>query len=406
MLESIGENAQIKKEVTMKKPIKFLIIIATIMVMMCFSIHVSATELPAISADVNFDGSVNSVDLLTVKKILVGIGDPFDALDVNLDGKVNAKDALYVIKVIKDEINLDNIVSLTSYTVDRHTYQKFLFDMTFENISEGEGVWYVERITFISGSTNDLCYEELLHGYSKTGKYDDGLGVRLGWGHNWPVYKAEVEVLSDPVKLRNLFIEHGIELPRYPATVCMIDSEGCDPVYWIKCGEEDYFIKYKWIGELLDYVFDPCTKEEFIEYAREEKATLIVNGVEVEDEHAVVGSQYCLVSITNLLRAMDAEIEWKPGIYYADITYNDKKFVLEESYWGNIVFYELGEDVDYFMMAGGSPVWDFLDCDILIDDEHIGHVVAALVNDGKYNHRFFDVDYENHIINITTSIEE
>ena len=94
----------------MKKPIKFLIIIATIMVMMCFSIHVSATELPAISADVNFDGSVNSVDLLTVKKILVGIGDPFDALDVNLDGKVNAKDALYVIKVIKDEINLDNIV--------------------------------------------------------------------------------------------------------------------------------------------------------------------------------------------------------------------------------------------------------------------------------------------------------
>ena len=70
------------------------------------------------------------------------------------------------------------------------------------------------------------------------------------------------------------------------------------------------------------------------------------------------------------------------------------------------MFYELGEDVDYFMMAGGSPVWDFLDCDILIDDEHIGHVVAALVNDGKYNHRFFDVDYENHIINITTSIEE
>ncbi len=389
----------------MKKPIKFLIIIATIMVMMCFSIHVSATELPAISADVNFDGSVNAIDLLTVKKVLVGLADSFEAADITCDGKINAKDALFVTKVIKGEIKLDNIVSLTCYSVDRHTYQNFLSDMTFENISEGEGIWGIERITFIPGSTNDLCYEDLISGYSITGQYDDGLGFRLGSYYHWPVYKAEVEVLSDPVKLRNLFIEHGIELPRYPTTVCLIDTAGWVPVYLVKCGNVNYFVENVLSWEYpYESTYKIYSTDDFIEYAKDKKGTLVINGVQVEDEHAVANSQYCLVSITNLLKGMGAEIDWE-STTNADITYNGKKFVIERDTMGRTSFYEVGGDQDYFMLVGGTPVWEFLDFDILIDDEHIGYVVAALVNNGVYNYRFLDYDYESDIINIITNIK-
>ncbi len=393
----------------MRKPIKFLIIIATIMVMMCFSVHSSARgerPEPVVKGDANLDGAINALDVITVKKIIIGMEQYNKNADLVNDGVVNAKDLLCLRKLIVGKPYSDESGYLTSFTVDRKTFQIFLDDMSVDILRNSEGSMYEEHIIYYNNEQNCMLHRTDL----KTGEVSiaafrgsDYMYYNMGWSN----LHGEID-FTDTVQLKAFFSEHGIDLAENPETVCMIDTPYRYPIAWVKCGEKNYFVEYI-ENEIFQIVPKVFTEEEYLAYAKERKATLIVNGVVAEDEYAVLNEDYCycIVSFTNLLEAMGAQVEWK-NERYADILYNGERYVLtnDPEYYNSPVFYGVDNDVNYDFEVilwgfgrGFSIEWG--ENDLLLNH----YLISGLLSELGYNEEI-DADLENDTLIINYSTKE
>ncbi|MBO5196636.1 MAG: dockerin type I repeat-containing protein [Clostridia bacterium] len=402
----------------MRKPIKFLIIIATIMVMMCFSVHSSARgerPEPVVKGDANLDGAINALDVITVKKIIIGMEQYNKNADLVNDGVVNAKDLLYFNKLMVGIPYGDEDVSMTVFSVDRKTFQNFLDNMSVDVLRNSEGSYVEDHI--IEERINENETEIVFHRtYLKTGE------TILELNESYEMYYTSsylgyfvgnyvnVGLYNDPDQLKALFSEQGINMTESPETVCMIDTTFRYPIVWVKCGEENYFLEYI-ENETFQIVQKAYTEEEYLAYAKERKATLLVNGVEKEDEHAVILEEYCIVSFTSLLESIGAQVEWT-GERYAEIIHNGERYVLKEhpDYHNHAVFYGIDNDVNYdftFLYWDISPCYqlEWVENDLLIFDVTIRYLLAELVNDGEYDSSVLSADFDNDIIIINYSEE-
>jgi len=398
----------------MKRLISVLIIIT--MIMQCFVFSSSARgERPVVKGDANLDGAINALDVITVKKIIIGMEQYNKNADLVNDGVVNAKDLLYFNKLMVGIPYGDEDVSMTVFSVDRKTFQNFLDNMSVDVLRNSEGSYVEDHI--IEERINENETEIVFHRtYLKTGE------TILELNESYEMYYTSsylgyfvgnyvnVGLYNDPYQLKALFSEQGINMTGSPETVCMIDTTFRYPIVWVKCGEENYFLEYI-ENETFQIVQKAYTEEEYLAYAKERKATLLVNGVEKEDEHAVILEEYCIVSFTSLLESIGAQVEWT-GERYAEIIHNGERYVLKEhpDYHNHAVFYGIDNDVNYdftFLYWDISPCYqlEWVENDLLIFDVTIRYLLAELVNDGEYDSSVLSADFDNDIIIINYSEE-
>ncbi|MBR6651034.1 MAG: dockerin type I repeat-containing protein [Clostridia bacterium] len=388
----------------MKKLISVLIIIT--MIMQCFIFSSSARgERPVVKGDANLDGVINALDVITVKKIIVGMEKYNKNADLVNDGVVNAKDLLCFSKLIVGKPYSDEFGYLTSFTVDRKTFQSFLDDMRIDILRNSEGSMYEEHIIYYDNEQNRMWHRTDL----KTGEVSiaPSGGDYMYYNRHWNDLYSKID-FTDSVRLKALFSEQGIDLEEKPETVCMIDTPYRYPIAWVKCGEKNYFVEYI-ENEIFQVVPKVFTEEEYLAYAKERNATLIVNGVVAEDEYAVLNEDYCycIVSFTNLLEAMGAQVEWK-NERYADILYNGERYVLtnDPEYYNSPVFYGVDNDVNYDFEVilwgfgrGFSIEWG--ENDLLLNH----YLISGLLSELGYNEEL-DADLENDTLIINYSTKE
>lgn len=393
----------------MKKLISVMIIIT--MIMQCFVFSASARGESLLKGDVYKDYELNSLDVITLKKIVAGLDKYISSADINGDGRADAKDLLGLIRMIKGDTFSDKTPSLMIYDVDRKAFQAFLDEMTVETLRNSEGSYSAKRVSCPCDYQYTANCENLQTGEISVTNERGGVELAFVGSYAFGLGKTDIELASDPVKLKQIFAEYGIDLKGDPETVCIIRTSYWLPIVWIKCDGEDYFIETAQVyGEdyQISYEIRIYSSEAFVEYAKDIKATLIVDGVEVESENVIVNSQYCVVSMTEILRAIGATVDWKTEDH-ADITYNDKQFVMEKGtdYGWSANFYEVGNEVNnYFMLFGGTLVFEWSECDLIVEDYLAAHAVSALLNDGVYNYRFLTYDLETATVTIITSIVE
>ena len=391
----------------MKKLISVMIIIT--MIMQCFVFSASARgEQPVVKGDSNLDGVINALDVITVKKIIVGMEKYNKNADLVNDGVVNAKDLLYFNKLIVGIPYGDEDVSMTVFSVDRKTFQSFLDDMSVDILRNSEGSMVEDIVIKEKISEDNINY--VFHRTNlKNGEtiLELNESYEMYYTTSYFGYFARdylnIDLYNDPDQLKALFSEQGINMTGSPETVCMIDTTYRYPIVWVKCGEENYFLEYI-ENETFQIVRKAYTEEEYLAYAKERKATVQVNGVEIEDDHAVILEEYCIVSFTSLLEAIGAQVEWTSECY-AEIIYNGERYVLKEhpDYYNWPLFYGIENDVSYdftFTTWGITPSYqlEWVENDLLIFDANIRHLLAELVNDGVYDAYMLSGDFDNNII--------
>ena len=88
----------------MKKLFALLICLSVLLGITTFPVNSLSVEMPVILGDANYDGVVNGMDLLALKKHILGIikltGADYLSADMNDDFKINGMDLLLLKKMI------------------------------------------------------------------------------------------------------------------------------------------------------------------------------------------------------------------------------------------------------------------------------------------------------------------
>ncbi len=391
----------------MKKLISIIMIIVLMASNLCFYSSARGRP-PVVRGDANCDDAINAKDAFAIKMILMGIEVYNKNADLVEDGVVNAKDLLYFNKLMVGLPYDDRDNTLTVFSVDRKTFQSFLDDMSVDVLRNSEGSIVEDHVIEerISETKSGKVFQRT---YLKTGEtlIELNESYEMYYTSSYLGYfvgnYVDVDLYNDADRMMALFSKQGIYMTRSPETVCMIDTTFRYPVVWVKCGEENYFLEYV-ENETFQIVRKAYTEEEYLAYAKERKATVQVNGVEIEDKHAVILKEYCIVSITSLLEAIGAQVEWTDE-RYAEITYNGERYVLEKhpDYNNHAIFYGIDNDISYdftFTNGGISPDCrlEWVENDLLIFDVTIRYLLVELVNDGVYDAYMLDADFDNDII--------
>ncbi len=103
----------------MRKIISVLILISVLLSGLCFS--AGAGYAPYEPGDIDGSGEINSIDVLELKKYLVGMDAPVDMLAAELaeDGAINAKDLLVLRKYMADKLSIKELLGISDETVGR-----------------------------------------------------------------------------------------------------------------------------------------------------------------------------------------------------------------------------------------------------------------------------------------------